>query len=95
MTRVSFGALALQFSGWIFASTSRTPIVAIFPVVTILVDGANVLADPGGTKFIGFDPEALLGVRSPLLPSDSSSPCRRLPVQLRRTWLRSRRTHHF
>jgi hypothetical protein len=42
-----------------------------YPVVTILVDGKDVLANARGTGFIGFDPAAILGADSPLLPSDS------------------------
>jgi hypothetical protein len=40
-----------------------------YPVLTILVDGQDVLANARGTKFIGFDPEPMLGPGSPLLPS--------------------------
>lgn len=42
---------------------------ADYPVVTILVDGEDVLATRGRPGYIGFDPEQMLGPDWPLLPT--------------------------
>lgn len=48
-----------------------------YPLVTILVDGEDVLADAPGGPYIGFDPADILGHNSALLPTD---PPRRVAV---------------
>jgi hypothetical protein len=42
------------------------------PFLTILIDGQDVLAGIRPSGYIGFDPEAILGRASPLLPSGDS-----------------------